>query len=158
AALDLTAILAAIRAEASRLRAHPSALPSLLYNRLRCAGWTAERIGQVLHFNQGLPRLRLLHGVRLGPSLLRSFVAYERSVVACAVTGDGRHALSASADRSLRLWALGSGDCVAELRGHEDELTACAITRDGLAAVSASVDGTVRLWDLAAHCCAAMLG
>ena len=157
ASLDLSAVLAAVRAEASRVGAEPSSLPSLLYNRLRCAGWPEDRIVDVLRFRADRPMLRPLHGVRLGPALLRSFVGHEKSAVACAATPDGLHLLSASADRTLRLWALGSGECVAELRGHDDEITACALTADGRTAISASADTTARIWDLAERRCVATL-
>jgi len=157
ASLDLAAVLSAVGAEASRLGAEPSSLPSLLYNRLRCAGWPEDRIVNVLRFHGGPPLLRPLHGVRLGPTLLRSFIGHEKSVVACAATPDGHHLLSASADGNLRLWALGSGECVATLRGHGDEITACALTADGRTAISASADATARVWDLAERRCVATL-
>lgn len=153
ASLDLAAVLAAVIAEASRLHDHPGSLPALLYNRLRCAGWSAARIERVLRFDGDLPPLRLLHGVRLGPTLLRAFVGHDKPITACVATPDGSHILSASADHTLRLWALGSGECVAVLRGHKDELTSCAITPDGKTAISTAIDATVRLWDLASRRC-----
>ena len=150
---DLTAVLAAVSAEANHLRADSSSLPALLYNRLRCAGWSAERIEKVLCFPAGLPPLRLLHRVRLGSTLLRSFLGHEKPVVACVAMPDRSHFLSASADRTLRLWTLRSSECVAVLSGHDDELTACAVTPDGRTAISTSADATVKFWDLAARCC-----
>lgn len=156
--LDFTAVLAAVTAEATRLRAHPSALPALLYNRLRCAGWRDEQIKSVLSFpGRLLPRLRLRHGVRLGPTQLRTFVGHERQVVACAAARDSSVLLSASADRTLRLWALGSGDCLATLAGHGEEITACALTPDGRTALSTSTDATARLWDVKSERCLATL-
>ncbi|EYF00115.1 effector-associated domain EAD1-containing protein [Chondromyces apiculatus] len=148
--LELLVVLAALGAESRRLRGRSEVLPALLYNRLRCAGWSPKHIENVLRFPAGLPPLRLRHGVRLGPTPLHAFLGHEKPVVACAITPDGRHLVSASVDRTLRLWALGSGDTVAVLRGHEDDITACAVTADGKTVVSASTDATVRLWDVAA--------
>ncbi|MDI1480392.1 AAA family ATPase [Polyangium sp. y55x31] len=150
AALDLIPVLAAVRAEVLQLwRGDPPAsLPGLLYNRLRCTGWSTARIARTLHFPRGLPPLRLLHGVCLGPTRLRTLLGHDKAIVACVVTPDGNHVLSASVDRTLRLWALGTGECIAELKGHDDELTSCAITPDGKVAISTSTDGTARLWDL----------
>ncbi|HSN97584.1 MAG TPA: effector-associated domain EAD1-containing protein, partial [Candidatus Nanopelagicales bacterium] len=156
-ALGLSAVLAALGAEAGRLRVDPASLPGLLYNRLRCAGFPEKQIREALDFGKHLPPLRLLHGVRLGPTLLRALPGHDKPVVACAVTPDGNQLLSASADRTLRLWAMGSGDCIAVLRGHDDEITACVLSPDGRAAVSASADGTARLWDLGARRCVATL-
>jgi WD40 repeat protein len=153
ASLDLSAILAAVSAEASKLGNHPGALPGLLYNRLRCAGWSPARIEQTLDFGGAPPHLRLLHGVRLGPTRLRTFLGHEKPIVATVVTPGGGLLMSASTDGTLRLWALRSGDCVAKLKGHADELMDCAITPDGAIAVSTSADSTVKLWDLAAGQC-----
>ncbi|AUX22443.1 WD repeat-containing protein [Sorangium cellulosum] len=155
ATFDLTAVLAAVRAEASRLSAYreQGLLPSLLYNRLRCAGWPPEEIARMLHFEGNLPPLRLLHGVRLGPTPLRTFSEPTKAIVACVVSPDGRSALSASADRTLRYWRLVSGEVLATMQGHSDELTGCAFTPDGRLALSTSIDMTARLWDLTTgHC------
>jgi WD40 repeat protein len=64
-----------------------------------------------------------------------------------AVTPDGRRAASASGDRGVRLWDLGTGQILRTLKGHTDEVNAVAVTPDGRRAVSASGDGTLRLWD-----------
>lgn len=157
ASLDLAAVLAAVIAEASRIHEHPESLPALLYNRLRCAGWSAERIERVLRFDGGLPPLRLLHGVRLGPALLRAFVGHEKPITACVTSQDGNQLISASADHTLRVWTLGSGECVAVLHGHKDELTACSLTPDGKTVISTAIDATVKLWNLASRRCIATL-
>jgi hypothetical protein len=68
--------------------------------------------------------------------------------VAVAVTPDGRRAVSASQDQTLRLWELESGQTVHPLQGHTSYVTAVAVTPDGRRAVSASWDYTLRLWDL----------
>jgi WD40 repeat protein len=39
-------------------------------------------------------------------------------VRACAVTPDGRHVISASNDKTLKVWELASGRAVAALQGH----------------------------------------
>ena len=65
-----------------------------------------------------------------------------------AVTPDGRRAVSASGDRTLRLWDLESGQTIRTFEGHTDIVSAVAVTPDGHRAVSASYDRTLRLWDL----------
>lgn len=158
-ALDLAAVLAAVSAEQSQLQAHPASLPGLLYNRLRCSGWTAEQIERVIRLPQGSPELRLLHGVRLGTTLVRTFLGHEKPVigVTCVPSPEGLHLLSASVDHTLRLWSLGTGECLTVLRGHDAEITACALSPDGVIAISASADATVRLWDLPNQRCIATL-
>jgi WD40 repeat protein len=153
AALELRAILTTVSAEGHRLRENPACLPALLYNNLLSAGRPAAQISRLLRFNKGLPAPRLLHPVRLGATLLRSFSGHESSVVACVVTRDGDHILSASADHTLRRWALRSGECVRVLAGHENEITSTAVTQDGRWAISTSADASVKLWDLNAGRC-----
>jgi len=65
----------------------------------------------------------------------------------CALSADGRLALSASQDGILRLWNTAAGAARNRVRGHEDKVRGCALSADGRLALSASGDGTVRLWD-----------
>jgi WD40 repeat protein len=71
------------------------------------------------------------------------------------VTPDGRRALSAGGGKTLRVWDLGSGECLATLEGHTSGVEALAVTPDGRRAVSASRDQTLRVWDLGSGECLA---
>jgi WD40 repeat protein len=71
-----------------------------------------------------------------------------REVRAVAVTPDGHSAVSASWDRTLRLWDLDTGAEIHRFEGHTGGVNAVVVTPDGRRAVSASYDGTLRLWDL----------
>jgi WD40 repeat protein len=73
---------------------------------------------------------------------------HNNSVQALAATPDGRLLVSASWDRTVRVWDLRTGRVVHVLEGHEQYVESVAVTRDGTRAVSGSVDGTVRVWDL----------
>ena len=66
-----------------------------------------------------------------------------------AVTPDGRQAISASGDSTLKVWDLASGAEVRTLQGHTDTVYGVAVTPDGRQAVSASDDSTLKVWDLA---------
>jgi hypothetical protein len=57
--------------------------------------------------------------------------------------------VSASGDRTLKVWDLATGRAEATLAGHADSVTACAVTPDGRRVVSASMDRTLKVWDLA---------
>jgi WD40 repeat protein len=65
-----------------------------------------------------------------------------------AVTPDGKQAVSASADNTLRIWDLNTGDVLHTLQGHSEAVDSVAITPDGLRAISASRDDTLKLWNL----------
>ena len=59
-------------------------------------------------------------------------------------------ALSASHDRTIRLWEVSSGTTLATLHGHSDSVLAVAFMPGERSAVSAAKDGTIRVWQLEA--------
>jgi GTPase SAR1 family protein/uncharacterized CHY-type Zn-finger protein len=56
--------------------------------------------------------------------------------------------VSGSADKTLKVWELESGQCIATFKGHTNYVFGVAITPDGKRVVSASEDKTLRIWDL----------
>ncbi len=77
-----------------------------------------------------------------------SLEGHSFAVNAVAATPDGRRAVSASDDTTLRVWDLETGRSLFSLKGHSGEVNAIAVTSDGRRAVSASDDRTLRVWDL----------
>ena len=61
-----------------------------------------------------------------------------------AVTGDGRRAVSASSDKTLKVWDLESGKVIATFSG-EGSLDACAVAPDGMTIVAAGASGRVHI-------------
>ena len=49
---------------------------------------------------------------------LRTFKGHTGEVLAVAVTSDGRRAVSASSDHTLRVWDLESGQSLRTLKGY----------------------------------------
>ncbi len=96
------------------------------------------------------------------PALLRTLQGHSNGVNSVSVTSDGRRAVSASDDHTLRVWDLESGQCLRILDGHTGRVNSVSVTPDGLRAVSASgdfqktwqgidnerADNTLRLWNL----------
>jgi WD40 repeat protein len=83
-----------------------------------------------------------------GGPLLRILVGHTREVTAVAVLPDGCRAVSASRDKTLRLWDLETGESLRTLEGHTSGVRAVAVLADGRRALSGSDDCTLRLWDL----------
>lgn len=94
-------------------------------------------------------RRKGLNGGWEGPSL----EGHLDVVTAACLSRDGRHALSASADRTLRLWDTATGQCLRTFERHRDWATAACLTPDGRHALSASADGTLKLWEPASGRC-----
>jgi WD40 repeat protein len=83
-----------------------------------------------------------------GGPLVRILQGHSNSVSGVAITPDGRPAVSASWDTTLRVWDLESGQSVRTLEGDGSSVTGVAITPDGHRAVSVSFDNTpLRVWD-----------
>jgi WD40 repeat protein len=55
--------------------------------------------------------------------------------------------LTASRDKTARLWDVASGQELRALRGHEGWLTSAQFSADGKTVLTASRDTTARLWD-----------
>ncbi|MCW3052176.1 MAG: WD-repeat protein [Chthonomonadales bacterium] len=87
-------------------------------------------------------------------SILKGHTDYVRSV---ALTLDGRKAVSASNDNTLRVWNMETGHCLATLSGHTGLVLSVALTSDGRKAISASSDYTLRVWNLETGQCLAIL-
>src|SRR5262249_39304808 len=62
-------------------------------------------------------------------------------------------AVSASADRTVRLWDVPTGRCLRVLEGHQAAVTAVALSPDGRLALSGGEDRTLKLWRLATGRC-----
>jgi WD40 repeat protein len=139
----------ALGRESHWLRTAPEASAALVWNRLRRSGWSADDLDAQLQVPAQASFLRVRHAITPeSPSLVRDLVGHADGVTASAVTPDGRRVISASQDRTLKIWDLQSGYALATLEGHTDWVNACAVTPDGRRVVSASHDRTLKTWDL----------
>jgi WD40 repeat protein len=83
-----------------------------------------------------------------GTALLRTLAGHSGGVKGVALSADGRLAISASADHTLKVWDVESGRELRTLAGHTDQVRGVALTVDGRLAVSASSDKTLKVWDV----------
>jgi len=68
------------------------------------------------------------------------------SLHSAAWSRDGRRVVTASDDKTARVWDVASGRTLAVLAGHDAGLSDAAFSPDGTRIVTASYDGTARLW------------
>jgi WD40 repeat protein len=83
-----------------------------------------------------------------GTELVRTLEGHSYYVSGVAVTPDGKLAVSASGDKTLKVWDLETGDARRTLQGHSLPVRGVAVTTDGKRVVSASEDKTLKVWDL----------
>src|SRR5262245_28292315 len=73
----------------------------------------------------------------------------EAKVHVAVFSPDGRRILTASADKTARVWDATTGAPIGEPMRHEDEVVDAAFSPDGGRIATASKDRTARLWDAA---------
>jgi WD40 repeat protein len=80
--------------------------------------------------------------------VLAVLTGHEGDVTAASFSPDGRWLVTASLDRTARVWDA-NGRSRFVLSGHERAVHAATFSRDGRWIVTASDDGTARVWDAA---------
>jgi hypothetical protein len=72
---------------------------------------------------------------------------HANDVIGLALSRSGQLALSAGADRTVRVCDTIKDRCLFVLKGHTERITGVALSGDGRVGVTASEDKTVRVWD-----------
>lgn len=77
-----------------------------------------------------------------------NFTGHEGIVNAVAFSPDGKQAVSAASDHTLKLWKVADGTLVRTFSGHTASVRSVAFSPNGLQIVSGSEDKTAKVWKL----------
>lgn len=82
-------------------------------------------------------------------ALLRTFTAHQSSVNMLKLLSDGQQFMSASADKTLHLWDLSTGEIRQIYQGHTAFVNTITFSPDEQTVYSGSADGAIHQWNLA---------
>lgn len=74
-------------------------------------------------------------------------------ILSIAISSDGQMLGSGSADRTIKLWNLHTGQCLKTLQGHQSWIWAVSFSPDHQLLASGSYDHTIKLWNVASGEC-----
>ncbi len=78
----------------------------------------------------------------------KTFTGHSKPLKSAVFTPDGNFILSASEDKTLKLWSIKTGQDIRTFWGHKDIISSVSISVDGRYALSGSHDNTLKLWDI----------
>jgi WD40 repeat protein/serine/threonine protein kinase/TPR repeat protein len=91
--------------------------------------------------------ISVFQDIRAADGLLAVLSGHDGPVRAVAYGPDGAHIVTASQDKTARIWDAHTGVQLAVLSGHDDRVYSAAYSTDGTRIVTASADKTARIWD-----------
>ncbi len=83
-----------------------------------------------------------------GSALLQAYRGHDDVIHALDIEMGGRQAISASSDKTLKLWDLRTGAQLRTYKGHRDLVHTVAFTPNGKNAISGSDDLSIKVWDI----------
>jgi len=79
---------------------------------------------------------------------VRPVFRHDGPVNSAVFSPDGALIVTASADKTARIWDAATGKVIEVFRGHDSQVYSAAFSPDGARVVTASGDKTARLWDV----------
>jgi len=148
----LEAFARALGQEAHVLRQRPDLLWQQLYNRLQWVEEPAvkeaiqpEFIRRTTHPPR--PWAHNLIRPRESRAIVMTLIGHTGGVNSVAYSPDGKRIVSASDDKTIKIWDATTGEELKTLAGHDGPVYSATFSPDGKRIVSASADETLKLWD-----------
>ncbi|CAG8476592.1 5941_t:CDS:10 [Funneliformis caledonium] len=82
----------------------------------------------------------------------KALTGHNHFVQDVVISSDGQFALSASWDKTLRLWDLNNGTTTRRFVGHDKDVLSVSFSPDNRQIVSGSRDKTIKLWNTLGEC------
>ena len=83
-----------------------------------------------------------------GPLRSATFMGHEDRVTAATFSPDGQYVLTASADKTARVWDAKTAKQLHVYKGHRWGVLSAAFSHDGSRIITGSADNTARIWDV----------
>lgn len=80
--------------------------------------------------------------------LIKTFEGHLDQVNSIVLTRDNKKLISASSDKTIRVWNTENGKLEKTLSGHDWKVISVAVSFNGKYAVSGSNDGNIKVWDI----------
>jgi len=81
-------------------------------------------------------------------SIAHNLKGHSSYVNTLAISPDGQTLVSGSADKTIKIWNLSTGQEIRTLTGHSNPVNSIVISPDGQTLVSGSADKTIKIWNL----------
>ncbi|MDJ0702987.1 MAG: WD40 repeat domain-containing protein [Leptolyngbyaceae cyanobacterium MO_188.B28] len=132
----------------SRLEIATSAVSLVALMLIGFYGIRANPLASIAPFRpQNIPTRNL--PVKLTPLILaKTLNQHSDSVWSVALSPDGQTLVSSSADKTIKIWQVETGQVLQTLSGHDDTVRAIALSADGRTLASGSGDNTIKLWNI----------